>query len=787
MRPFHHTVRVRPSILILLVLAAICRPAFAQSSGYTIRTLYSFNPANGTDGAYPSSLLIGSDGNFYGTTSAGGGGTGLDTSGNPVGSGTIFKMTPSGVETTLFSFSAAGWKNLGANLFLQGSDGNFYGTTAGGGLGNMGTVFKMTPSGTLTVLYSFTYGGVQGFAPYGLFQTANGDYYGTAYGGADGDCTIFTVTTSGVLSPFYTASPNTIDGINDLIQASDGNFYGVAYQGGANGTGMIFKMTHSTELTTLYSFSSLNAAGANSDGAYPVFIIQGADGNFYGTSGGGNNVPNGDTRYAGTIFKITPAGALTTLHLFGGQTDGVAPNWLVQANDGNFYGCSGNGEYGYGVLFRITPAGAFTILDSYPGGVDCTGGIGAMHQAADGRFYGLGTGYGYTYGLSAGAYGYGSVIAVTPPSTTTLDSSPNPSTFGASVTLTATIKPKVPNGEYVWFYDGRNCLGGAVTSASVASFTTSTLAVGNHTIAATYAGDAYDTASTSSPLTQTVTKAITATSIISSLNPAPAGAPVTLTANLNPSVPSGEKVTFYIGGVSIGTGITSGGKALLTTSTLTAGTHGITASYAGDATYAPSTSSTLTVIITKSTTTLGIESSPNPTAFGGSVTFTTWLRPIPPNGETITFFDGSNVIGAATTSSGIATFTTAGLATGSHTITAGYPGDVTYAKGVSRALTQTVLIARPTAALQTSLNPAPVGASVTFRATLNQSVPNGETVRFYDGAVSKALIGTGATVNGVATLSTCALSAGSHTIWADYVGDTDHAYSWSSGLTQSIH
>jgi len=155
--------------------------------------------------------------------------------------------------------------------------------------------------------------------------------------------------------------------------------------------------------------------------------------------------------------------------------------------------------------------------------------------------------------------------------------------------------------------------------------------------------------------------------------------------------------------------------------------------------------------------------------------------------ETITFHDGANVIGTVPTSGGNATFSTASLAAGSHSITASYPGDATYAGSTSAILTQSVAVIHPITALTSSLNPSPSGSSVTFTATVSPSVPDGETVNFYDGATSKTLIGTGTISGGVATFTTSKLAKGSHTIWADYVGDPNYAYSWSNSLTQTVN
>ena len=170
---------------------------------------------------------------------------------------------------------------------VQGSDGNFYGTTYVGGANGDGTVFKTTPSGTLTTLYSFA--GSDGDTPVaGLVQSRDGNFYGTtSAGGVNDGGTVFKITPSGTLTTLYSFAGNGSDGANpfaELVQGSDGNFYGTTLSGGENNDGTVFKITPSGTLTTLYSF-----AGSDGDQAY-AGLVQGSDGNFYGTTyaGGAN-------------------------------------------------------------------------------------------------------------------------------------------------------------------------------------------------------------------------------------------------------------------------------------------------------------------------------------------------------------------------------------------------------------------------------------------------------------------------------------------------------------------
>ena len=363
-----------------------------------------------------AALVQGADGNFYGTTVYGG-------ARGPQGNGSIFRITPSGALTTIYSFcmqsSCADGGSPRAGL-LQATDGNFYGTTSSGGAHGNGTVFKITSSGSLTTLYSFcaqancTDGG-QPLAA--LTQATDGNFYGTtSYGGGGSQAgTVFKITPSGSLMTLYPfcSQANCIDGYQPrsaLVQATDGNFYGSTYEGGANNGGTIFRITPAGALTTLYSFCSQPQCR---DGETPFGgLLQGTDGNFYGTTdGGGQN--NG-----GTVFKITPSGTLTTLYSFNPLSDGVSPvAALLQGMDGNFYGtASFSGPHGGGTAFRITPSGQFTNLYSFCSAPNCADGAypqAALVQGTDGNLYGT--------TLEGGSNGpYGTVFRLAGPTPTAL-------------------------------------------------------------------------------------------------------------------------------------------------------------------------------------------------------------------------------------------------------------------------------------------------------------------------------------------------------------------------------
>ena len=321
---------------------------FQITTAGKLTVLHSFG---GADGEYSYAAPVqGADGNFYGTTYLGG----------SRGDGTVFKMTPGGKLTTLHSFGGTDGSQPLAGL-AAGSDGNFYGTTNLGGSHGDGVVFKVTPSGQFSVLHNFCSkaGCADGQNSYaGLIQATDGNLYGTTLaGGSQGHGTVFKITKGGALTTLYSFCSQSAcaDGEfpqTGLVQASNGNLYGETILGGAYGSGTIFELTLSGALTTLYSACSQSNCP---DGNYLYApLIQAKDGNLYGIMqiGGSNN--------SGTVFQITLSGALTTLYSFCSQAacaDGQYPAaGLVQATNGNLYGTTADGgANGDGTVFRIAP------------------------------------------------------------------------------------------------------------------------------------------------------------------------------------------------------------------------------------------------------------------------------------------------------------------------------------------------------------------------------------------------------------------------------------------------
>ena len=354
-------------------------------------------------------------------------------------SGTIFSMSTGGALTTLHTFMGADGANPESAL-VQGKDGNFYGTTAMGGTIGLGTVFKITPQGALSVLHSFD--GTDGFYPYAaLLQAADGNLYGTtAMGGLNGQGTAFSITPGGTLTKLhdFTGADGTKP-YGALIQGSDGNLYGTTYQGGGGiGAGTVFRMTTAGVVTTLHSFGA-------TDGDIPIAgLIQAVDGNFYGTTFGGGLYGGG------TVFKITPAGALTTVHNFGGSDGQQIYGGVVQATDGNFYGTTySGGANDEGTIYRLTPQGVLTTLHSFNGS-DGKSLFGGLFQASNGILYGTTT--------EGGANSAGTVFSLALGS----QGSPGPSLTSGGIVPVYSSSTTIQPGEWVSIY-GTNLASTTVT------------------------------------------------------------------------------------------------------------------------------------------------------------------------------------------------------------------------------------------------------------------------------------------------------------------------------------
>jgi uncharacterized repeat protein (TIGR03803 family) len=391
-------------MFLLLTASAIVSPA------QTFTTVHSFNGTDGNNSQ--ASLLQATNGYFYGVTVHGGANN----------DGTIFAMRSGGALMTIHSFNGTDgispWPGL-----AQGSNGNLYGTTNAGGANANGTVFTITPSGTFRTLYNFCSRSncKDGSTPYGaLVQGSDGNFYGTTlYGGTAGSGTVFRVTPGGVLSTLHSFQNNSLDGAYPyaaLIQASDGNFYGTTFSGGEGDVGTIFRISSDGTLTIIYNFCASGFPcpdGGNPQGG----LVQSSNGYLYGTAARGGDFATCNLFVnCGTVYRVSLNGALTTLHKFV-STDGLGPlTSMIQGSNGVLYGVTTWGGSsnvcadGCGTIFAITPTGDFATLHNFCSESGCADGatpVGGLIQATSGAFYGT-TGIGgannmgEVYGLSVG-------------------------------------------------------------------------------------------------------------------------------------------------------------------------------------------------------------------------------------------------------------------------------------------------------------------------------------------------------------------------------------------------
>jgi uncharacterized repeat protein (TIGR03803 family) len=376
-----------------------------------------------TDGDTPSAgLLRDAAGNLYGTT----------VNGGAHGSGVVFKLSPSGNETVLYSFTGGADGGYPSAGLLRDAAGNLYGTTVLGGPGGSGVVFKLSPTGTETVLYSFTggNGGTDGgFPTAGLLRDAAGNLYGTTFYGGSGNCldpfvliggcgVVFKLSAMGTETVLYSFAgpPDGQYPVAGLIPDAAGNLYGTTEFGGVyNGycekpnphnaytCGVVFKLSPSGTETVLHTF-----AGYPTDGGNPYAgLLRDAAGNLYGTT------LNGGADGSGVVFKLSPTGTETLLHTFTGP-DGARPSaGLIKDTLGNLYGTTiGGGAHGQGVVFELircssAPSGyEFKVLHSFTGGDDGAYPWSGLVRDGAGNLYGTTS--------RGGASGNGVVFRLTP-------------------------------------------------------------------------------------------------------------------------------------------------------------------------------------------------------------------------------------------------------------------------------------------------------------------------------------------------------------------------------------
>lgn len=352
--------------------------AFGTAHAATFKTLHVFS---GTDGSSANELIQGSDGNYYGTTVGGGNHD----------NGVVFRMTTAGVVKSLYVFNGTdGSRPRGA--LAVGADGNYYGTTASAGTLNGGTAFRITPAGVLTFIHQFGAAG-EGQSPTGLITGNDGNFYGTTtFGGVNGIGTLFKMTPAGVVTTLHSFASAT-DGsmpMDTLTSTGDGNYYGIATNGGSGNCGTLYQVTNAGAFATLYAFTNSASTGCAPQGR--LVSGAGAEANlFYGTT------QRGGPSAMGSVFKVSQAGVVSWLHFFTGAADGSTPHGGVRmANNFYYYGTTGGGgTYGVGTTFKISTAGAFTSLHSLNPSVagETTGPDSPLLLDAAGNLIGATAGY----------------------------------------------------------------------------------------------------------------------------------------------------------------------------------------------------------------------------------------------------------------------------------------------------------------------------------------------------------------------------------------------------------
>jgi uncharacterized repeat protein (TIGR03803 family) len=446
----------RPLFHRWLALAASCWLTALAAPAQSFNVLYTFSGVdNNAVGGYPFSLMLSSNRTLYGTCVNGGANQW----------GAIYKMTPAGTPSAVYSFTDGtdgGDPHAG---LTQGTNGLFYGMAQIGGTNGYGAIFDVSTSGTCAGLYSFANekgvhltnaNGANPIYPLAL-NTNNNNFYGTVTdAGTNGYGTVFQITHQGKVTVFYSFS-NMVDGAapeGPLMLYTNGILYGTAAGGGSNGDGTVFQVTAAGKVTSFYSFTN-GSDGANPQGA----LIDGKDGHLYGTCAAGG------TNGSGTIFKITTNGVLTPLYSFSPGTnfsgdpadpeyeynaDGINPNVLVLGSDGNFYGLAYyGGQNGSGSVFQFTRSGTLNVLHSFNYAQGQPNADGAnptsLLQFTNGNFYGT--------AKDGGANGTGTFFTIgLPPGITTQPASQSIALHGnASFSLTASNAQSCQ-----WQFNGNN-------------------------------------------------------------------------------------------------------------------------------------------------------------------------------------------------------------------------------------------------------------------------------------------------------------------------------------------
>ncbi len=434
--------------MLLIALTAgnaLTAPSSARAQDTAaVTSFYTFPAASiAVNGSYPSGGLVkGLDGNFYGISLS------------PNAYGQVYQLTPTGQFSVFYQFQGGAAGSSPANL-IAGIGGNLYGT-ASGGANNNGLLFQISATGAFTDLHDFNTA-IDGNEPNSLVQTSDGSFFGTTYTGGPNNSTgtIYTINPAGKETVFTAgaAYPGT------LIVGKDGNLYGTTY-----GDYLYYETAYSTDATVFQitptgTYTTIASLPINTLELGPVSLIQGSDGNFYGTTGASNDSYYNHLYSDGTIFRVTPDGAYTNLHTFD-ITDGYGPVSLTEGSNGIFYGVTYGGGFndtpttyygtgytneGNGTLFQITSDGAFTSLYSFTGGADGIYPNGPLLAVGDGTFYSTASQGGDVSTSSPDVSGYGLVYQLT--------LVPHPSFFTGQVLLQNNVYYlSFASGNYFGYY-----------------------------------------------------------------------------------------------------------------------------------------------------------------------------------------------------------------------------------------------------------------------------------------------------------------------------------------------
>jgi uncharacterized repeat protein (TIGR03803 family) len=808
-----------------------CGTIFKITPSGTLTTLYAFCRETGClDGTAPGAALVeGTDGNFYGVTTNGGVQNSECTN---VGCGTVFKITPSGTLTTLHSFCQGlnsctdGFIPL---VLIEGSDGNFYGTAELGGANVYGTIFKITPDGDLTTLYNFCSEAkcADGKYPNGLIFAGDGNFYGaTGNGGAHDEGTLFQMTPSGTVKTLYSFCNVTkcTDGEYPwgLMQASDGNFYN-SMQGGKNGSGAIFELAISPALEAPVQVSLSDSSVAVGKpvtlswqvaNAFSLTLQQCYAFQPFNKSGGGEwsglQVGAVESGVFGGSASITPtaAGVYTYALTCGGVESGSA---ILRVGDGKAATTTtlmSNSPVNPGSQLTLTATSfaqqnlgaltgsvTFTYGSQTLGTVPLTNGSASLSLPATDLPMGTDV-VTATYSGDTnyqGSSGTTSVVDEAAATTLALTSN-SPVLPSGVVMLTATLSATQSFGPItgtVTFAYGSQTLGSAAANGTASfSVAASAIPAGADVITATYSGNTEYLGSTGSTTVVVDAKAATTTAVMAAPNPVLQSSTITVTATLAGQQDDGAitgSVTFSSGSQTLGTATVTNNSASVTfvASELAVGNDTILATYSGDANYQSSTGTATVVVQSKSATTTTLVTN-SPVLVGQLLTLTATLSPqfnIGAITGSVTFTAGNLTLGTVTVSGGTASLNleTSAIPAATYPVKVTYSGDSNYQGSSATANvvvqdygTATTLTIMPTVVVQ---GQSVILASTVYR-TSGGATPSG-TVTFTAGART---LGSAALVGGVATLTLAtngSVPPGIYAVTATYSGDSADSTSTS--------